>query len=216
MLLNIKRILLIFFILSFYNITVDAKSIEDFNFNWKFTLEKQQAAHQYSFDDSKWQSVRLPHDWAVPLPYTNEKTSASTGFKAGGIGWYRKSFTLSESDKKKKIWLEFDGIYNNSSIWLNGHYIGGRPYGYSSFQVNLSTFSHYGSKENILTVKVDRTAYADSRWYTGSGIYRNVRLVKTDPVYVPQWGIQVTTPIVSNEKAKVNINTQVLAPKLKV
>ncbi|XPF95903.1 sugar-binding domain-containing protein [Colwellia sp. RE-S-Sl-9] len=209
------RTLSTLFILFLYSISMlaQAKSIEDFNFNWKFTLEKQQAAHQYTFDDSTWFPVRLPHDWAVALPYTNENAAASTGFKAGGIGWYRKTFNLPKSDKNKKIWVEFDGIYNNSAIWLNGHYIGGRPYGYSSFQVNLSQYANYGDKANVITVKVDRTAYADSRWYTGSGIYRNVRLVKTEPVYIPQWGMQVTTPEVSSKTAKVSINTQIIANK---
>lgn len=212
---KIQKTLSTLIIIYFYSITmqVQAKSIEDFNFNWKFSLEKQQAAHQYAFDDSTWQPVTLPHDWAVALPYTNENTSASTGFKAGGIGWYRKTFNLPKSDKNKKIWVEFDGIYNNSAIWLNGHYIGGRPYGYSSFQVDLSQYANYGDNTNVITVKVDRTAYADSRWYTGSGIYRNVRLVKTEPVYVPQWGIQVTTPNISAKAAKVSINTQIIAQK---
>ncbi len=213
MILKITKPLLILAVFLVSSMATYAKSVEDFNFDWKFTLDKQQAAHQYQYDDSNWQSVRLPHDWAVALPYTNENAAASTGFKAGGIGWYRKTFTLPSSDKNKKIWVEFDGIYNNSRIWLNGHYIGGRPYGYASFQVDLSEYAHYGDKENVITVKVDRTAYADSRWYTGSGIYRNVRLVKTEPVYIPQWGIQVTTPKVTAKKAKISVNTQVIAKK---
>jgi len=210
MLLNPLRLVSILLFL-FCSITIQAKTVEDFNFNWKFSLEKQQAAHQYTFDDSAWKSIRLPHDWAVALPYTNENAAASTGFKAGGIGWYRKTFSLPTTDQAKKLWLEFDGIYNNSAIWLNGHYIGGRPYGYTSFQVDLSEYANYGDEPNVISVKVDRTAYADSRWYTGSGIYRNVRLVKAEPVYIPQWGIQITTPDVSTNMAKVSINTEIIA-----
>ncbi len=189
-----------------------AKTIEDFNNNWRFTLTKQQAAHQYNYDHSHWQAIKLPHDWAVALPYDKD-AAASTGFKMGGIGWYRKSFTLNNADKNKQIWLEFDGIYNNSAVWINGHYVGGRPYGYTSFQTDLTPYLHFNGEVNNIAVKVDRTAYADSRWYTGSGIYRNVRLVKTAAVYVPQWGIQITTPEVTSDEAMVHVKTQVLAKK---
>ncbi|MGJ8694488.1 MAG: sugar-binding domain-containing protein [Thalassotalea sp.] len=195
---------------------VTAKNVEDFNFDWKFTLEKQQAAHQAlskeSFDDTHWQAVRLPHDWAVALPYDKD-AAASTGFKMGGIGWYRKNFILDKADINKQIWLEFDGIYNNSAVWINGHYVGGRPYGYASFQTDLTPYLHFDGSENLVAVKVDRTTYADSRWYTGSGIYRNVRLVKAEAVYVPQWGIQVTTPEVTAEQATISVKTEVLAKK---
>ena len=195
-------------------LSLQAKEVEDFNYQWKFSLEKQQAAHQEKFDDSTWTDVRLPHDWSVALPYTNEG-AASTGLKLGGIGWYRKDFTLTEADIDKQIWLEFDGIYNNSAIWINGHYVGGRPYGYSSFQVDLTQYVYTDGRANNVAVKVDRTAFADSRWYTGSGIYRNVRLVKTEPVYIPQWGIQVSTPEVSTEEALINIKTEVKDKKPK-
>lgn len=202
------------FILLFALLSVssNAKTIEDFNHNWRFSLEKQQAAHQHIFDDENWQKVRLPHDWAVALPYTKE-AAASTGFKLGGIGWYRKNFSLDQKDAHKQVWVEFDGIYNNSSIWINGHYVGGRPYGYASFQVDLTPYLNFDGSENSLAVKVNRTSYADSRWYTGSGIYRNVRLVKTEPVYIPQWGIQVTTPEVSTKQAVINVKTNVIAKK---
>ncbi|WP_232824661.1 sugar-binding domain-containing protein [Algibacillus agarilyticus] len=183
---------------------LNAKIISDFNENWLFTLDKQQAAHQFKFDDTNWQPVDLPHDWAVALPYTKEG-AASTGFKLGGIGWYRKYFEVTESDLQKQIWLEFDGIYNNSEIWLNGHYVGGRPNGYTSFNVDISPYIK-ASESNVVSVKVDRTAYADSRWYTGSGIYRDVRIVKANKVYIPQWGIQVKTPTVKVDKALVDIN----------
>lgn len=201
-----------FVVMLFASSVVSAKSVEDFNFDWKFTLDKQQAAHQEKFDDSKWQSIRLPHDWAVELEY-DKNASASTGFKMGGIGWYRKSFTLGSKDKNKQIWLEFDGVYNNAQVWINGHHVGERPYGYSSFQTDLTPYLHFDGSANNVAVKVDRTTYADSRWYTGSGIYRNVRLVKTEAVYIPQWGIQVTTPAATNKQATINVNTQVLAKK---
>ncbi|MER2491738.1 glycoside hydrolase family 2 TIM barrel-domain containing protein [Catenovulum sediminis] len=193
-----------------FNPLLNAKEVLDFNHGWRFSLHKQQAAHQPAYKDNHWQQVRLPHDWSVALPYTKEG-AASTGFKLGGIGWYRKTFNLSEQEQGKVIWLEFDGIYNNSDIWVNGHHVGGRPYGYASFQVNLSQYLNYDGQQNLIAVRVNRTAYADSRWYTGSGIYRNVRLVKANPIYIPQWGIQITTPEVSTENAKVKIRTSINA-----
>ncbi|WP_017445897.1 sugar-binding domain-containing protein [Gayadomonas joobiniege] len=191
-------------------LATNAKTIEDFNFNWRFSLDKQQAAHQLAYNDSHWQTVRLPHDWSVALPYT-EKGAASTGFKLGGTGWYRKTFKLPSKDQHKVIWLEFDGIYNNAEIWVNGHFVAERPYGYTSFNVDLSPHLYFGEQENLVAVKVNRQAFADSRWYTGSGIYRNVRLVKANTVYIPQWGIQVTSPEVDTKQAKVTVKTQVKA-----
>lgn len=182
------------------SLNVQAKTLTDFNFNWQFKLDSQ---------DKGWQTVRLPHDWSVELPYTKDG-AASTGFKLGGIGWYKKQFNLNEQDKNKVFWVEFDGIYNNSSIWINGHHVGGRPYGYTSFNVDITPYIVF-DKANEIKVKVDRTAYADSRWYTGSGIYRNVRLVKANPVYIPQWGIQVTTPKVGVQNASVSVKTQLTA-----
>lgn len=206
-----RLIKIIGFISLCFSVIIQAKTVEDFNHNWHFSLEKQQAAHQLEFDDTQWKTVKLPHDWAVELPYTVENGAASTGFKPGGIGWYRKSFTLDETDKNQRIWLEFDGIYNNSDIWINGHHVGGRPYGYTSFSVDLTDNLNFGKQKNVVTVKVNRTAYVDTRWYTGSGIYRNVRLVKANPIHIPQWGMQITTPKVSINKATVVVNTQIAA-----
>ncbi|WP_235188623.1 glycoside hydrolase family 2 TIM barrel-domain containing protein [Catenovulum agarivorans] len=191
---------------------LQAKQVDDFNFDWKFTLEKQRQGFEYEWDTQGWQNVRLPHDWAVALPYTTEG-AASSGFKLGGIGWYRKSFKLANEDQSKRLWLEFDGIYNNAQIWVNGHYITERPYGYSSFKADFTDYAHFGDKANVVAVKVDRTAYADSRWYTGSGIYRNVRLVKGHDVHIPQWGVQVTTPEVSNQQALVVASTELVTSK---
>ena len=194
---------------AFFTTILQAKTIEDFNRDWLFTLSPQQAAHQPEFDHSQWQTVNLPHDWAVELPYTNEDAAASSGFKAGGIGWYRKNFNLSETDHDKRIWLEFDGIYNNSDIWINGHHVGGRPYGYTSFNLDITDYLNFGTQNNVVAVSVNRTAYADSRWYTGSGIYRHVRLVKANVVHIPQWGIQITTPTVSSKTATIQLVTTI-------
>ncbi|WP_010134261.1 glycoside hydrolase family 2 TIM barrel-domain containing protein [Ochrovirga pacifica] len=184
------------------------RTVEDFNANWKFSKEVQMEATNPTFDDRSWQVVQLPHDWTILSGYQKEGTAASTGFTTGGIGWYRKSFTIPKTDKEKNIWIEFDGIYNNTTVWINGHKLGFRPNGYVSFSYNLSDYLRFGEK-NVIAVKVDHTNYVDSRWYTGSGIYRDVRLVKTSKTHIPQWGVKITTPYVTNNEAIVQIATKV-------
>ncbi|WP_430931713.1 glycoside hydrolase family 2 TIM barrel-domain containing protein [Saccharicrinis sp. 156] len=184
------------------------RTIDDFNFNWKFTLGDKTNAEQVSFDDSAWEDIRLPHDWSNITGYQKENTAASTGFVEGGIGWYRKNFTVPASDMGKSIWVEFDGVFCNSTVYLNGEKLGYRANGYSSFSYKLNEHLNYGAN-NIIAVKVDHSAYADTRWYTGSGIYRNVRLVKTSKVHIPQWGVRITTPKVNSSEATVQIETKV-------
>ncbi len=185
------------------------RSVEDFNYNWKFALGDFNDAKDINYDDSQWESLRLPHDWSIEKGYTQELSGASTGFVQGGIGWYRKSFTLTENDKDKLISILFDGVYNNSSVWINDHFLGERPYGYSAFSYDLTNHLKFDGSPNVIAVKVNRTAYIDSRWYTGSGIYRNVQLVKTNPLHIKQWGVQITTPKVSSENAEVSISTKI-------
>lgn len=183
------------------------RTIDDFNFDWKFSLEDKPGAEKSDCNDSSWSNIRLPHDWSIEQSYSQTNTSSSTGFLPGGIGWYRKTFNLPEEDQGKTIWIEFDGVYNNSRVYLNGVLVGSRPNGYSSFSFDLSNSLHFGSEPNVIAVRVDRTHYADSRWYTGSGIYRNVRLVKTSKIHIPKWGVKVTTPEISSEEAKIRIET---------
>jgi len=133
------------------------------------------------------------------------KTASSTGFVPGGVGWYRKSFALNEDDKNKNISIEFDGIYTRSKVWINGHYLGFRPNGYISFNYNLTPYLHF-DKPNVIAVRVDHSNYVDSRWYTGSGIYRNVRLVKRNAIHIPTWGVTITTPEINKNEAQVSIN----------
>ncbi|MDU0356145.1 glycoside hydrolase family 2 TIM barrel-domain containing protein [Paraglaciecola aquimarina] len=196
-----------------YTVTASSNAqvrhVYDFNFDWKFHLGDVESAflpNGITPNNPAWKTVRVPHDWSAYLPYTQTKSASSTGFKAGGIGWYRKQFKLSQDELNKVIWLEFDGIYNNSQIWINGHFAGQRPSGYSSFAINVS--EHAVAGENLVAVRVDRTAYNDARWYTGSGIYRDVRLVKTNANHIAHWGVQILTPDVSDKKAKLAINTQ--------
>ena len=130
------------------------------------------------------------------------------GALSGGIGWYRKTFTLSTADKLKTFFIDFDGVYCKSEVWINGHYLGKRPNGYSSFQYELTTYLKFGDAENVIAVKVNNSKQPGSHWYSGSGIYRNVWLIKSNPVYTDHWGTFVTTPVVNEKKATVNIKVR--------
>ncbi|MGJ8694222.1 MAG: sugar-binding domain-containing protein [Thalassotalea sp.] len=183
----------------------------DFNFGWKFSqLENDKTynnAEQLSFDDSTWRNLRLPHDWSIEAPYSQEKTAGATGYLPGGKAWYRKHFKTPTVHGKTQIL--FDGIYNHSKVWINGHLLGERPYGYAAFHYDLTPYLHNNEKENVLAVYVDRSRYIDSRWYTGSGIYRHVKLITTADINIPIWGTYITTEQVSAAKAQINVQTTV-------
>ena len=159
-----------------------------------------------SFDDASWREVQLPHDWSVEGPFSQELGSGN-GYAPGGIGWYRKEFKVDPAHKDKAIAIEFDGVYDHSEVWINGHLLGYRPYGYSSFQYDLTPHIQFGDETNVLAVRVDHTRFSDSRWYTGSGIYRHVRLYIRDKLHIGHWGVYVTTPAISAESGRVQIET---------
>jgi beta-galactosidase len=181
-----------------------------FNQNWRFHLGDVPNAKNAAFDDSGWRQLQLPHDWSIEGEFS-EKHPAGTGGGAlpGGVGWYRKTFTMPLTAKGKMVFIEFDGVYRNSEVWINGHYLGKRPYGYSTFEYNLTPHLVYGAKPNVIAVKVDNSQQPNSRWYSGSGIYRNVWLTTLDPVHVEHWGTYVTTPEVSEQSATVVVKTTV-------
>ncbi len=180
----------------------------DFGFDWRFQKGDFEQAANPGYDDTEWRLLNLPHDWSIEGPYSSEYASG-TGFLPGGIAWYRKSFQLNPSLKGKVIAIEFDGIYNNSEVWINGNYLGKRPYGYSSFQYDLTEHLNFSPETNVIAVRVDHSQFADSRWYTGSGIYRNVRLRITDPLHIGHWGTYVTAPVIEQSKVQVKIETTV-------
>src|SRR5205807_5855422 len=132
---------------------------------------------------------------------------ANGGALPGGVGWYRKAFAVSQNDTGRLVFVEFDGVYRNSQVWINGQYLGKRPYGYSSFRYELTPHLRYGRERNVIAVRVDNSQQPNSRWYSGSGIYRHVRLVTTSPVHVDQWGTYVTTPAVNPDSAQVTVRT---------
>ncbi len=177
----------------------------DFNFDWRFALEDDARFSEQGFDDSQWRELRLPHEWSVEFSFDKEKGEGATGYLVGGVGWYRKSFATPGSSADVLTQIVFDGVYNNADVWINGHKLGFHPYGYSPFKYDLTPYLNSDGRDNVVAVRVDRSRYCDSRWYTGSGIYRNVKLVTVKKVHVPVWGTFVTTPEVSEEKAKAAI-----------
>ena len=184
----------------------------NFGRDWRFNLGDVTNGQAPEFDDSKWRALNLPHDWSIEGEFS-EKNPAGFGGGAlpGGIGWYRKTFNLADTDKGKLVFIDFDGVYRNSEVWINGQYLGKRPYGYISFQYELTPHLKF-SGQNVIAVRVDNSQQPNSRWYSGSGIYRNVWLTSVsarDRVFVDHWGTFITTPEVSEVTAKVNIATSV-------
>ena len=187
-----------------------SRIIFNFSKEWKFNLGDIPDAKEPSFDDSKWRLLDLPHDWSIEGEFSEKNPATpSGGALPGGIGWYRRQFSISETDKNKSVFVDFDGVYRNSEVWINGNYLGKRPYGYSSFRYDLTPFLNFGSKKNIIAVKVDNSMQPNSRWYSGSGIYRNVWLIVTDQIFVDHWGTYITTPEINENTAKVHIATKV-------
>ncbi|MGH9524762.1 MAG: glycoside hydrolase family 2 TIM barrel-domain containing protein, partial [Terriglobales bacterium] len=176
--------------------------------NWRFLKGDAPGAEQPAFDDSKWRTVRLPHDWAIEGPFS-EKLNPHTGaLPVFGTGWYRKHFALPASVKGRVFTVVFDGAMSNAHVWLNGKEVGERPYGYSSFAFDLTPDLKFGGADNVIAVRLTPEEDA-SRWYPGAGIYRNVWLDVTGPVHVAEWGTYVTTPEVTEKAAKVHTVTTI-------
>src|SRR6266480_2010351 len=182
----------------------------DFDRGWRFHLGDLSGAEAPGFDDSGWRTLDLPHDWSIEGAFSDTNPAgANGGALPGGVGWYRKTFSVAARDTGRLVFVEFDGVYRNSEVWINGHYLGKRPYGYSSFRYELTRQLRYGRASNVIAVRVDNSQQPNSRWYSGSGIYRHVRLVTTAPAHVDHWGTYVTTPDVTRATARVTIRTTV-------
>ncbi len=176
---------------------------------WKFVLSDPRGAEAPSFADATWRTVDLPHDWSIEgRPDKDNPGGAGEGFFPGGVGWYRKTFRAPGDWKGKRVSVEFDGVYKDATVYLNGHALGTHPYGYTGFTFDLTPDLNFNGT-NVLAVRVDNSAQPNSRWYSGSGIYRHVRVVVTEPTHVAHWGVFVTTPEVSPEAAQVSIRTRV-------
>ncbi len=179
----------------------------DFTANWTFRLADDTAAARPDYDDTGWRKLNLPHDWAIEGEFSQDNPSGTGGGALpGGIGWYRKVFTIDKADKGKKLRIDFDGVYMNSTVYINGHELGTRPYGYISFSYDLTPYIKWGG-QNVLAVRVDNAEQPNSRWYSGCGIYRNVWLTKLNPVHVAQWGTYVMADEVSKDSACITVRT---------
>jgi len=179
-----------------------------FDQDWRFYKGEANGAENPEFDDSQWTRVRLPHDWAIEGPFNPKVDPQEGALPTFGTGWYRKSFLLPEDARERYFTIVFDGAMSNATVWINGHELGHRPYGYSSFSFDLTPFLHHGSERNVVAVCL-KPEQNSSRWYPGAGIYRNVWLDATGPVHVTEWGTSVTTPEVSEEKASVSVKAEV-------
>lgn len=208
-------LLLMFALLISYNADaqLSGRKVENFNLDWKFYKGNVPDGQNPLLNENGWRTLDLPHDWSIEGPFSKDYASG-TGFLPGGIGWYRKSFIIPSSEKNHKIFISFDGIYNNSEVWINGTLLGKRPNGYISFQYDLTPYIKFG-KSNLIAVKVDHTKFGDSRWYTGSGIYRDVRLIYTSPVHIKQWGVFASSKDITNTKATLDIEVAIINESLK-
>ena len=206
---RLKHILIILFALCATGIS--AREVINFNKDWKFCLniEADKNPAEPDFDDGGWRTLDLPHDWAIEGDFDEHNPSGTGGGALpGGIGWYRKTFKVNKKDRGLIISLEFDGVYMNSSVYINGYLLGTRPYGYISFSYDLTPYINWGGK-NVIAVKVDNSDQPNSRWYSGCGIYRDVRLVKVRKTHIAEWGTYVSTPIVSQDKALVKFSATI-------
>jgi beta-galactosidase len=178
-----------------------------FDYNWKFNQGDEASAKSIDFNDSGWRSLDLPYDWSIEGKINPKNpTGGAGGYFPAGIGWYRKTFIAPSEWKGKKVAVYFEGVYMNSEVFINGKSLGVRPYGYSSFSYNLSPFLDF-NKQNVMAVRVDNSQQMNSRWYTGSGIYRHVWMMVSNPVHTADWGIAITTPNVAAKEASVQIKT---------
>jgi len=178
----------------------------DFNFDWEFKLIEG-TGNSDKIKNENWEKVDLPHDWSVEFSFDSEHGEGATGYLPGGIGHYKKDFIL--DNNKGVTYVLFDGVYNRSKVYLNNQLLGFHPYGYSPFYFDITNHIKNDNTANTIKVEVDRSRYADSRWYTGSGIYRNVKLIRKNKLHVPIWGVFVTTPVISQDNAISNFKVSV-------
>lgn len=177
-------------------------SLTTINDHWKFHLGDVPDADYMGYDDNAWRDVTLPHDWSVEHPF--DKANASgTGYLPGGTAWYRKHFTLPDDIKGKRVRITFGGVYKHSRVWINSNYSGSRAYGYSTFTFDISEFVRAG--ENVICVRVEHEQTADSRWFTGSGIYRDVTLEITEKSCFEKDGVFATTKNINSDNAVITV-----------
>ena len=188
----------------------DARLTKSFDAGWNFLKADATGAEQNNFDDSAWRKLDVPHDWSIAGPFAETNKAGGAGaWLPSGIAWYRKTFSPPKTDSGRRVFIEFDGVMQNSDVWINGFHLGHRPFGYVSFSYELTDHLNFGG-DNVLAVRADTSEQPASRWYAGAGIYRHVRLVVTDPVHIAENGVFVTTPEVSARQATIQIQTTLM------
>ncbi len=181
------------------------RTVVDFDKGWHFHLGDVTGGEKASLNDADWRRLNLPHDWSIEGKFSKDNPATPEGGALpGGLGWYRKTFTVPAASKSKLVYIDFDGVYQKSDVWINGHHLGFRPNGYISFRYELTPYLNFGGA-NTIAVKVDNSVQPNSRWYSGSGIYRNVWLVTTNKIAIDHWGTYVNTTDVSTKSATINL-----------
>lgn len=200
--------LVLLFVLTSVSMNAQARQVRTMDFNWKFKTGDHPGAEKPEFNDAAWRTLNVPHDWSIESDFSeNIEGGFHIGYLPTGIGWYRKNFSLSANDLRNTLWIEFDGVYMNSDVWINGKHLGHYPNGYFSFRYELNKYAKAG--RNTIVVRVDNSLQPNSRWYSGSGIYRHVNLVLVNPLHIGHYGINLTTPEISRESATVMVKTMV-------
>ena len=215
--MNRKTLLGVVLMSGLFALPLSAREHQSFDRGWLFTLSDSTEMYQPSYSDGHWRRLNLPHDWAIEGDFSPSNPSgASGGALPGGIGWYRKHFSLSPDEKYDRFTITFDGVYMNSTVYINGHKLGTRPYGYSTFEYDLTPYM-YKKGDNVIAVKVDNSDQPNSRWYSGCGIYRHVWLTKTlKKAYIPQWGQYVATTPKGDVRVKVDFHADGSRMKLSI
>ncbi|MDD6009640.1 MAG: glycoside hydrolase family 2 TIM barrel-domain containing protein [Prevotellaceae bacterium] len=198
-----KKLLILFVALAAVTFRVEAREKINFDKGWRFILADSAQMSLAMYDDSAWRMLNVPHDWAIEGDFSASAPSGNSGGALpGGVGWYRKSFEVAAADKGKLFYIDFDGVYMNAKVWINGQLLGQRPYGYSSFRFDLTPHLKFGAR-NVVAVRVDNSDQPNSRWYSGCGIYRHVWLVKTEKIHVAHWGTHV---VAEGNKVSVSVS----------
>lgn len=215
--MNRKTLLGIVLMSGLFAHPLSAREHLSFDKDWLFVLADSAGMQNSEYSDGHWRRLNLPHDWAIEGDFSPSNPSgASGGALPGGIGWYRKHFSLSPDEKYDRFTITFDGVYMNSTVYINGHKLGTRPYGYSTFEYDLTPYI-YKKGDNVIAVKVDNSDQPNSRWYSGCGIYRHVWLTKTlKKAYIPQWGQYVATTPKGDVKVKVDFHVDDSRLKLSI
>ena len=203
-----KRKFLLGMMLAVCGLSASADDRRLFDEGWQFTQTDSVKMSWFGYNDKTWRTLDLPHDWAIEGDFmATAPSGASGGALPGGIGWYRKHFNVTKADKGKKLFIDFDGVYMNAKVWINGHELGQRPYGYSSFRYDLTPHLNYGG-DNVVAVRVDNSDQPNSRWYSGCGIYRHVYLVSTDNVHVSHWGTWINAEVQKSGAAVFKLDVE--------